>query len=431
MPTELKHTVKASGGDFTTVYDAVEHIKSSHSNLVTADVYATIEISGAFSAPETAKWVFTGITTDATHYLRIYTIGSARHAGVWNTNAHILEVTDDSTTTNTNCNYIQFDGLQIHCASATGTQRNNFNYSAIGASNLTQISNCIIRGHGSDYAEYCVYPVTNLNVDMWNCIIYGFTGTGSNPTVFYWSAGTLNIYNAVIIGGYRGIRKVSGTVNLKNVYCGGQNGACFYGSPDTLTNCVSSDTTAGSSNGCKSSIAVSVTADSTHAGFKNVTAGSEDFHLVSTSSPLYHAGVDTSGDSAPMNFTTDIDGDTYYSTRSIGVDELGSIVAPTVTTTDASAIAPTTATSGGNVTADGGASVTHKGVCWSTSANPTTADSKTDDGTGTGSYASSLTSLSPGTLYHYRAYATNSAGTSYGADKTFTTGAAVAKVINE
>lgn len=97
------------------------------------------------------------------------------------------------------------------------------------------------------------------------------------------------------------------------------------------------------------------------------------------------------------------------------------ITYPTVTTTAISNIVQTTATSGGNVTSDGGATVTAKGVCWSTNINPTIANSKTSDGTGTGIYTSSLTGLVANTLYHVRAYATNSAGTAYGSDITFTT----------
>ena len=98
-----------------------------------------------------------------------------------------------------------------------------------------------------------------------------------------------------------------------------------------------------------------------------------------------------------------------------------STVAPTVSTTAVSSVTSTSAASGGNVTSDGGATVTARGVCWSTSANPTTADDKTTDGTGTGSFTSSITGLSPGTTYHVRAYATNSEGTSYGDDVPFTT----------
>lgn len=95
--------------------------------------------------------------------------------------------------------------------------------------------------------------------------------------------------------------------------------------------------------------------------------------------------------------------------------------APTVTTTAITSITSTTATSGGNVTSDGGASVTARGVCWNTSTNPTTANSHTSDGTGTGSYSSLLTSLTDCSTYYVRAYATNSVGTSYGSNVVFTT----------
>jgi hypothetical protein len=94
---------------------------------------------------------------------------------------------------------------------------------------------------------------------------------------------------------------------------------------------------------------------------------------------------------------------------------------PTVITTNVTVVDSTTATGGGNVTSDGGAAVTARGVCWSTSENPTIADSHTTDGTGTGIFTSSITGLSPGTIYHVRAYATNSVGTSYGDDVTFST----------
>ena len=94
---------------------------------------------------------------------------------------------------------------------------------------------------------------------------------------------------------------------------------------------------------------------------------------------------------------------------------------PTVTTTSVTAIASATATGGGNVTADGGATVTARGICWSTASNPTITDSHTTSGNGTGAFTSNLTALSATTLYHVRAYATNSIGTTYGGDVSFTT----------
>jgi len=118
-----------------------------------------------------------------------------------------------------------------------------------------------------------------------------------------------------------------------------------------------------------------------------------------------------------------------YATNSVGTaygneltfTTLPNPVLPTVTTTAVTDITQTTATSGGNVTSDGGATVTARGVCWSTSSNPTTAGSHTTDGSGTGTFVSNLTGLTANTLYYVRAYATNSVGTSYGNELTFTT----------
>jgi uncharacterized protein (TIGR02145 family) len=94
----------------------------------------------------------------------------------------------------------------------------------------------------------------------------------------------------------------------------------------------------------------------------------------------------------------------------------------TLTTTAVSSITSTTASSGGNITNDGGGAVTARGVVWSTSQNPTIAlTTKTVDGTGTGSFTSSITGLTSGTVYYVRAYATNSAGTAYGNQQILTT----------
>ncbi len=98
-----------------------------------------------------------------------------------------------------------------------------------------------------------------------------------------------------------------------------------------------------------------------------------------------------------------------------------SFSAPFVSTSRITDITDTTAISGGNITSDCGAAITSRGVCWSTNARPTTADSKTADGADIGPYISNITDLSAGTTYHIRAYATNSAGTGYGEDITFST----------
>ncbi len=96
-------------------------------------------------------------------------------------------------------------------------------------------------------------------------------------------------------------------------------------------------------------------------------------------------------------------------------------VLPTVTTTAITDITDTTAVSGGNVTSDGGATVTARGIVWSIIPLPTLSDSFTTDGTGTGVFISNMSGLTQNTQYYVRAYATNSVGTSYGNQVTFTT----------
>ena len=99
-------------------------------------------------------------------------------------------------------------------------------------------------------------------------------------------------------------------------------------------------------------------------------------------------------------------------------------------TNDISAITPTTAASGGNIFNDGGSAITARGVCWATTQSPTTSNSKTTDGTGSGTFTSILTGLTRSTTYYVKAYATNNLGTSYGGQTTFTTLAeAVAPVV--
>jgi hypothetical protein len=94
---------------------------------------------------------------------------------------------------------------------------------------------------------------------------------------------------------------------------------------------------------------------------------------------------------------------------------------PVVMTAEVSDVTGNSALCGGTVTTDGGLTVTARGVCWSTSHNPTLSDSHTTDGTGTGSFSSSLTGLMDNTTYYVRAYASNSYVTIYGNEVSFTT----------
>lgn len=169
---------------------------------------------------------------------------------------------------------------------------------------------------------------------------------------------------------------------------------------------------------------------STHVTARGVCYGNTNNPDISGNKTLNGEGLGT--------FTSNISGlnpgTTYYvrayATNSINtsygneVSFKTSPVPPTLTTAAATQITYNSAKSGGNVTSDGGAAVTAYGVCWNTSQNPTVSNNHTTDGSGTGSFTSNLTGLSPSTNYWIRAYATNSAGTSYGGQQPFTTAAA-------
>lgn len=96
--------------------------------------------------------------------------------------------------------------------------------------------------------------------------------------------------------------------------------------------------------------------------------------------------------------------------------------APSVTTSAATNVSTTSATTGGNVSNAGSSSVTARGVCYSvTNTNPSLTDSCVSSGSGVGTFSATLTGLSPSTTYYTRAYATNSSGTAYGSSISFTT----------
>ena len=99
----------------------------------------------------------------------------------------------------------------------------------------------------------------------------------------------------------------------------------------------------------------------------------------------------------------------------------GGPAAPTVTTMMVSSVTATTAAGGGEITWDGGAEVTARGVCWGFVPGPTISGSHSSDGSGTGTFGSSVTGLMAGFTYYVRAYATNAIGTSYGNEINFTT----------
>ena len=120
-------------------------------------------------------------------------------------------------------------------------------------------------------------------------------------------------------------------------------------------------------------------------------------------------------------YATNSEGTAYGEEISFTTLEEHIVVEPTVVTVSVSEVTETTAVTGGNVTSDGGGEVSARGVCWSTSQEPTVEGNHTTDGTGVGEFVSNLTDLTDNTTYYVRAYATNEQGTSYGEQMSFTT----------
>ncbi|MEO7044972.1 MAG: BspA family leucine-rich repeat surface protein [Ferruginibacter sp.] len=147
--------------------------------------------------------------------------------------------------------------------------------------------------------------------------------------------------------------------------------------------------------------------------------------------------IDGSGDGSFTSKLTNLKPNTTYYVRSYATNSNGTgygkefsfttskdnpqSVSPTVTTKTITNITSTTAISGGNVTYNGGTSIKARGVCWSTSKDPTINDYKTNDGSGDGLFTSKLTNIERNTTYYVRAYATNDYGTGYGGEVSFTT----------
>jgi hypothetical protein len=292
------------GGDYNTLSGAVEHLKSAHANLVGADVYAEIKIDGTWSSPDTTAVAISGLTTDATRYLKIYTTESARHKGVWSTSYYMLYVANAGVIPITSVSNVWIDGLQLGKSSESANYQDICYVSGTLTAGTNQIlfSNCIGKhAKNNSYSQMFIdAEAANQRIFMYNCIDYnhGTAASAYNCSVFTGN-GLFTGYNCTFIGGYQGVNNDSGTAAVcKNCYAYGSNAA--YSGTITKTTCASNDDTG--SNGLQG---IGVDTDT----FTNVSAGTENFHLPA-GSPLVEAGTDTSGDAAPMNFTTDIDGDT-------------------------------------------------------------------------------------------------------------------------
>lgn len=306
MPTVRTVTVKSSGGDYTSLSAAEA---AEQGDLPTLDRQLNIE---CYSMADTTTATIFGWTTDATRYIAIYAPTAERHSGVWDTNKYRLSINASASRPLFIVeDYVRVTGLQIE-NTHTGGYTSVF-VSAVAASpNSSVLLDSLIIRSGSTVVsaetEGSGVRIAAGAVTLRNCIIYSaslsciYTEVGSNTPV-------VTIDNCTIAGSASayGVNVSGGTVTLQNCYSGG-NSTDDYNGTMTLTTCAHSSATV--FTGSTASIAHST------ANFTNVTAGSEDYHLISSaSSTLLTGGTDLSG-----TFTVDIDGETR-SDWSIGADE--------------------------------------------------------------------------------------------------------------
>ncbi len=289
-------------------------------SLVSADVVLNVPVYYD-TGPDTTGVNAQSLTTDATHYIRIYTPTSTtaevnqsqRAAGKWDTTKWYLSPTDNYAINVGSIDFIKLDGLQLTNVSPTVVNRNILNFLDNGAFNEADLSNSIIKASGDPtYNQNGInISAANAKVNIWNTILFNFVPNLSNETgILTSSSNSVNIYSSTVINARVGIRQTGGTVVCKNTYAGGGALSDYFGTI-TKTTCASRDA---SGTAGLTGIATST------ATFINVTPGSEDYHITSGSA-LKGVGTNTSGDSSPLNFTTDIDGQSRGSTWDIGADQ--------------------------------------------------------------------------------------------------------------
>ena len=302
MATELKHTIKSSGGDFTSLSAAVDHLEASHSNLVTADVYALLEIQDSFE--DTSAVTVHNITTDATRYVEIYTLAAARHAGEWDEAKYHLH------TTNATCVYIginhaHFVGIQFLAEHTTGGYGQSYCiHTSADYFGGFIADRCITRGITASSADGWIgfnlnspYQSSSPHARVQNCVLYcdtnGWSRTGINIASSY--VGDIHIYNSTFKTCETGVNQQGDTnysIRVKN---------CGFIS-------------------CTNDFGGTITEVQTNSETTPTLKAGTSFHLDSTDMTWKDQGTDLSADSGIIN-SLDVDGETRSGTWDIGADE--------------------------------------------------------------------------------------------------------------
>ena len=295
-------------------YGGIDFGMHAQGDLVAADKIAVARIEGAWTQADTAPVNLSGWTTDADHYIRIYTASEARHDGTPGSGYRL--VTTGSNPISSYVAHFRIAGLEIHSLYAGSPV---YARPGAGIDGDIRVSHNLIHGNGVDSGSgVFIYDCDGAS-RIWNNIIYDVSGLGYLGGI-QTSRGMTYVYNNTIVDLIAGFAIRSGGAVVAKNNLTEAPGDDFYGVfyPGTDFNASSDDTAPGLHSRRSQA-------------FTLVNRPGDDFHLAATDAGARNYGTDLSSD-AHIPITDDIDGDPRAGGWDIGADEAlaGSDVVPPV-----------------------------------------------------------------------------------------------------
>lgn len=383
---------------------------------------STVTVVGSVNMKDFDATNFVGtIAHSGTCYFNIYGNAIWGSGMTFSYNQSTVFQGNGTQTINTNGIYISGPITMYKLNGSTLSTNSNIDcYSFATSVGIFNSNNFNITGrYGITFAGTPTYPSTiNMGSGTWNIKNYSFQASSSGVTInaststfiiesvnAYSFAGGSHTFNNVILA--------HGT-STQTITISGSN--TFNSLSDTGTAAHTIKFTDGT-NQTVSSISINGSAGKLITLTGTSTAGWTITDTTGTNAVTY----------CNISYSTATGGATWSSNLNNGNVDGGNntgwifITAPVVTTEAVTSIKSLLATGNGTIVSNGGANISERGICWKTSTNPTIADSKVIVAGTTGSYTGEISPLNRNTLYYVKAYATNSVGTSYGSEVTFTT----------
>lgn len=272
-------------------------------NLVAQDKIAVARIEGTWTQADTTPLNLGGWTTDADHYIRIYTAPEARHHGIPGS-GYRLETTGSGPIYSSVAHF-RIEGLEIHGLSSSTPV---YARPGAGIDGDIRLSHNLIHGNGSNTGSG-VYTYDYDGVTrIWNNVIYDVGSPGYTAGI-QTSRGATYIYNNTIVGIISGFAIRSGGVVIAKNNLTEAPGDDFYGSfyPGSDFNASADDTAPGFHSRRNQTFAF-------------VDRAGDDFHLAASDAGARNYGRDLTGDPF-ITMADDVDGDTRAGGWDIGADE--------------------------------------------------------------------------------------------------------------